>query len=133
MTFNIGSQSGGVVNNVAGNQRVEGGQHGVQVSRQDAGSAAVTLRDLLAAADLSGLSEADRVTVDEEAAAIHEELDSQEPSPQKVGARLVRLTSVLSAAGAFVGAGAALLGPLTTIAKWLGPLGASVLRTLPIG
>ena len=29
MTFNIGSQSGGVVNNVAGNQRVEGGQHGV--------------------------------------------------------------------------------------------------------
>ena len=81
MTFNIGSQSGGVVNNVAGNQRVEGGQHGVQVSREDAASAAATLRELLARADLSTLSDEDRAIVHEDAAAISDEMASPEPAP----------------------------------------------------
>ena len=132
MTFNIGSQSGGVVNNVAGNQRVEGGQHGVQVSREDAASAAATLRELLARTDLSALSDEERTSVHEDAAAITEEMAAPSPSPDKVVGRLERLTSVLSAAGAFAGAGAALIGPLSSIASWLGPLGASVLTILPV-
>ena len=130
MTFNIGSQSGGVVNNVGGNQRVEGGQHGVQVSREDAASAAATLRELLARTDLSALSDEDRASVHEDATAISDEMASPEPSPDKVVGRLERLTSILSAGGARAGAGAALLGPLTSIASWIGPLGASVLGVL---
>ena len=129
MTFNIGSQSGGVVNNVAGNQRVEGGQHGVQVSLEDAASAAAMLRKLLARTDLSALSDEERTSVHEDAAAITEEMAAPSPSPDKV---VGRLTSVLSAAGAFAGAGAALIGPLSSIASWLGPLGASVLAILPV-
>jgi hypothetical protein len=132
MTFNIGNQSGGIINNVGGDQYIEGGQDGVAVSREEAGSAAGILRELLAA-NRSKLSDADRATVQAEASAIQEELGSPEPSPQKVSARLERLTSVLSAAGALGGAGAALLGPLTTIAKWLGPMGTSVLRSLSVG
>ncbi len=132
MTFNIGSQSGGVVNNVAGNQRVEGGQHGVMVSREDAASAAATLLELLASTHLTALSDEDRASVHEDAAVITEEMAAPEPSPQKVAGRLERLTSVLSAAGAFVGAGAALVAPLTSIASWLGPLGGSVLQMLPV-
>ena len=105
MSFNIGSQSGGVVNNVAGNQRVEGGQHGVQVSREDAASAAATLRELLSRTDLSALSDEDRARVHEDAAAISDEMASPEPSPDKVVGRLERLTSILSAGGALAGAG----------------------------
>jgi hypothetical protein len=132
MTFNIDHQSGGVINNVAGNQRVEGGQHGLQVSREDAASAAATLRDLLARADLSALSDEERTRVHEDAAAITEEMAAPTPSPDKVVGRLERLTHVLSAAGAFAGAGAALIGPLSTIASWLGPLGATALTMLPV-
>src|SRR4029453_7104617 len=101
MTFNIGSQGGGVINNVAGDQHIKGGQQGVQVSQQDAVSASAALRDVLAATDLSGLSEAERARVHDEAAAIDEEMAAHEPSREAVGARLERLTSVLSAAGAF--------------------------------
>ncbi len=133
MTFNIGSQSGGVVNNVAGNQRVEGGQHGIQISREDARSAAAALSEILLAADLSALGHDERATVLEDAAVIDAEMAAPEPSRESVGVRLERVTSLLSSAGAFVGAGAALLGPLTTLAQWLGPVGASVLRMLPVG
>lgn len=131
MSFNIGSQSGGVINNVAGDQRIEGGQHGVQVSREDAASAAATLRELLARTDLKALTDEERATVHEDAGAITDEMASPEPSPDKVVGRLKRITSILSATGALAGAGAALIGPLSAIASWLGPLGASVLSMLP--
>lgn len=124
--------SGGIVNNVAGNQRVEGGQHGVQISREDAASAAASLREILAKADLTTLSGEERAQAHQDAAAITDEMASPEPSPHKVVGRLERLTSLLSAAGAFAGAGAALIAPLTSIASWLGPLGASVLEMLPV-
>ncbi|HET7820432.1 MAG TPA: hypothetical protein VFL10_02820 [Ornithinibacter sp.] len=133
MTFNIGRQTGGVVNNVAGDQHVEGGQHGVQVSTHDAMTAAATLRELLAEADLSSLSDSDRATVVEDAAAIDEEMTAAQPSPETVLTRLERLTKVLGAAGALAGAGAAMLGPIGALAGWLGPFGASVMRMLPIG
>jgi hypothetical protein len=133
MSFNIGNQSGGVINNVAGDQHVIGGQQGVQVSQQEAVSAAAALSEALAAADLGGLSEAERAEVREEAAAIHEDMAAPKPSRESVGSRLEHLTSVLSTAGALAGAGSALLGPLSTLARWLGPLGASALRMLPFG
>jgi hypothetical protein len=131
MSFNIGSQSGGVINNVAGDQRIEGGQHGVQVSREDAASAAATLRELLARTDLTALTDEERAAVHEDAGAITNEMASPEPSPDKVVGRLKRITSILSATGALAGAGAALIAPLSAIASWLGPLGASVLSMLP--
>ena len=133
MTFNIGKQTAGILNNVTGNQRIQGGQHAAAVSREDATFAAATLRELLAATDLTALEIPDQATIVEDAAAIDDEMAASEPSPQKVAVRIERLTSLLSAAGSFVGAGAGLLGPLATIAHWLGPLGASVLRMLPSG
>lgn len=133
MVFNIGSQKAGVINNVAGEQRIEGGQHGVSVSLDDAASAGSALREILAATDLHDLSEAERVEVHEDAAAIDEELSQPDPSSDQIGTRLERLTKVLSAAGALAGAGGALLAPLTTLAQWLGPLGFAILRLLPIG
>lgn len=133
MTFNIGSQSGGVINNVGGDQHVQGGQRGVQISQQEAVAASAALREILAATDLRALGEAERTAVHEEAAAVAEEIAAPEPSREAVRARLERLTSMLSAAGAFVGAGAGLIGPLTTLARWLGPAGATVLHMLPVG
>ena len=133
MSFNIGSQSGGVINNVTGNQRVEGGQQGNQITQQAAAAAAATsLRELLADLRLRQLTESERAQVDQDAAAVEEEMASSTPSAEDVRTRLERLTSVLSAAGAFVGAGAGLIGPLTALAQWLGPLGAGVLRALSV-
>lgn len=133
MSFNIGNQNAGVVNNVAGDQHIQGGQHGVSISRDDAASAASALREILATTDLGNLSVEERADVHEAAAEIDEELSQPHPSAEKVGGRLEHLTKLLSAAGALAGAGGALLAPLTNLAQWLGPLGSAILRLLPIG
>ena len=53
MTFNIPSQQGGVINNVGGDQRITGGQHGTYApSGVDVGSAVAQLRAAVAAAGL---------------------------------------------------------------------------------
>lgn len=83
MTFNIGSQSGGIINNVAGDQRVKGGQQATQVSREGAASSAAALGEVLAAIDLSALTERERVSVQEEAALIDAEMAAKQPSPQE--------------------------------------------------
>jgi hypothetical protein len=132
MVFNIGNQSGGVVNNVGRDQVVHGGQYGVSVTREDALDAVAVLRSLLASADLPGLTDEDRATVEEDVGVIAGDLASDAPDREGVRSRLERVTEVLTRAGAVAGAGAALVGPLTTIAQWLGPLGASVLRMLPV-
>lgn len=44
MTFTIGNQTAGVINNVAGDQRVTGGQHGTVAGLESARQAAEELR-----------------------------------------------------------------------------------------
>ena len=130
MVFNIGSQTGGVVNNVAGDQYVSGTQTGVAVSLADARSAAEALRAALALVDLSALTAPQREHVRSDADALAIEVAGSDPSRESVRDRLSRVTSVLRDAGALAGAAAGLVAPITALAQWLGPLGASVLTLL---
>lgn len=127
MVFNIGSQSGGVINNVAGDQTVSGTQHGVQVSLGEARSAVEALRVALEHTSLQTLSPEQREAVHEDVEAIAGELEAQEPAPERVKPRFERLTRLLKDAGALAGAGAALLGPLTALGRWIGTLGVALL------
>lgn len=120
MTFNIGSQNGGVINNIVGDQHIEGGQYGVLVTTGEAREAAVLLQQLAQATsappplvtEVTGHADAVNMLV-------------QEPQPDKakVAHRLEQLTQALTSAGAVVRAGAPILGPIQTLATWLGPLG----------
>lgn len=128
MVFNIGSQSGGVVSNVGRDQHVTGGQHGTSVSVADAQSAAQALKAVLTSLDLPPDVKA---VAQQEAEQVERELGQSEPDREHVAGRLERLTRVLAGAGALASAGTALIGPLTTLAHWLGGIGAPLLRLLP--
>ena len=82
------------------------------------------LRSTVASADLDGGQnrEATRQLAEIEAA-----VGSVTPEPERVAGPLERLTRLLVAAGPI----AAAVGPLQTLAAWLGQLGAGVLRLLP--
>lgn len=128
MTFNIGSQTGGIINNVAGDQRITGGQQGTVVTTDAALRAVQALRDGLAATALdrpTGAKARERV----------EEIDSELRAPQpdrpRVASALERLTRLLAGAGALATAGVGLIAPLQTLAGWLGTLGEPILGLLP--
>lgn len=128
MTFNIGGQHGGVINNVAGDQHISGGQQGALVSAADARRALGELRDAVAAAGLGGATAARaQAQVTEMGEALHAEA----PDRHRFAGALERLTRLLSAAGSLASGGAALLGPLHALAGWLGAMGAPILALLP--
>jgi hypothetical protein len=129
MTFNIGSQTGGVINNVAGDQQIAGGQRGIVVPTEAARQA---MRDLIAALDASSLEETTAQQARNHADEIDAELAKGEPDRPRVASVLERLTRLLTSAGSLATAGAALVGPLQTLAGWLGELGGPVLRMLPL-
>jgi hypothetical protein len=126
MTFNIGNQSGGIINNVAGDQRNYGGQY-VATTIEAARQAVRDLREGLARVPLDGPAAAQaRADVDALSAAVH----APQPEPSTVAGPLHRLTRLLSAAGSLTAAGTALVGPLRTLAGWLGALGEPILHLL---
>lgn len=128
MTFHIGSQTGGIINNVAGDQRITGGQQGTVVTTEAAQRAVYELRQALTATRLDAAAAAEaRARVDE----IDAELRAPLPDQGRVAGRLERLTRLLAAAGSLTTAGAALIGPLQTLAGWLGTLGEPILQMLP--
>jgi hypothetical protein len=129
MTFNIGSQTGGVINNVQGDQRISGGQQGLLAPAAHASQAIGDLRHALAAAALDGTTAAKaHAQMTELEAAIR----PTRPDRSRFARALERLTRLLSAAGSLSTAGAALIGPLQTLAVWLGALGEPILRLLPV-
>jgi hypothetical protein len=128
MTFNIGNQTAGVVNNVAGDQHVSGGQHGTAVATDTARQAVDALRTALAAARLD---EHTAVAAQAHTSQIEHAMQAAEPDRQRVAAALGRLTAILRSAGSLVTAGAPLLGPIHTLASWLGAAGDPILRMLP--
>ena len=132
MVFNIGRQDAGVINNVAGNQTVTGGQQGIHVSHADAQSAVQLIRAILEQPDRPALTDQQRNEVDEHLDAIGTELAQPQPQPERITPRITQLTQLLRDAGALVGAGAALVGPLTTLAHWLGAAGAAALGLLAL-
>jgi hypothetical protein len=131
MVFNIGSQSGGVFNNVAGDQTVYGGQWAVagSVSLDDARAAARELRGLLDR-HARALAPQDASAVRRHLDAADRELARSEPDRPRVAERLRRLTEVVVSAGALAAAGTAFGAPLMALAGWLGPLGDPIRRLL---
>jgi hypothetical protein len=128
MTFNIGSQSGGVINNVAGDQHITGQQHGTLVTTEDARRA---LGELRHAVGTAGLGEATAADAHADVAEMDAALQAEQPDRPRFARVLERLTRLLAAAGSLASSGAALIGPLHALAGWLGALGGPILSLLP--
>jgi hypothetical protein len=126
MTFNIGQQNAGVINNVAGDQKIAGGQSGA-LAFGDPIDALKALRGALGDVELpEQTADAVKRDLDEVTRAI----DRVEPDKKTAAGRLERLTGLLKSSGALVAAGASLMGPLQALGRWLGPLGEGLLKLL---
>lgn len=128
MTFNIGSQSGGVINNVARDQDITGQQHGTLVTTEDARRA---LGDLRGAVTTAGLGRDTAADANAHVAEMDAALQAGQPDKPRFARAMERLTRLLAAAGSLATSGAALLGPLHALAGWLGALGGPILALLP--
>ncbi|MFC8359144.1 hypothetical protein ACFUIY_04640 [Streptomyces griseorubiginosus] len=126
MTFHIGSQQGNI-NNVAGDQTIHGGQHGQFVTATDPRAMLGVLRTEL---DRLALPPDVARQVNTEVESLDAELASPAPDRPTMAERLVRITRLVTAAGAAVTAGGTLAGAITSLASWLGPIGDSVLRVI---
>ncbi|WP_030313224.1 hypothetical protein [Streptomyces sp. NRRL B-3229] len=126
MTFHIGSQQGNI-NNVAGDQTIHGGQHGQFATATDPRAMLGVLRTEL---DRLALPPDVARQVNTEVESLDAELASPAPDRPTMADRLVRITRLVTAAGAAVTAGGTLAGALTSLAAWLGPIGDSVLRVI---
>jgi hypothetical protein len=129
VSIHIKNQNAGVINNVDGRQVIHGGQHGTVVTGEDARRAVRQLRDVLAGAGLSDATAAEaRAQVAEIDAAVH----APRPDKHRAASSLKRLVELLADAGSLATAGAALVGPLQTLAGWLGAHGAALLSLLAL-
>ncbi|GAA1387002.1 hypothetical protein GCM10009639_11490 [Kitasatospora putterlickiae] len=128
MVFNIGSQQGGVVNNVAGNQTVHGGQSGHLTA--DGRDVRDLVGELRTAVEQAPLPPAVAPGVHSELDALDTEVARPEPDREEVASRLTRVTRMLTSAGALVTASAGLIGPITALAGWLGALGRPILQAI---
>jgi hypothetical protein len=128
MSFNINNQTGGVINNVAGDQHITGGQQGTVVSTDDLRAAVVQVGHGLDDVTLGDQAAAEAGTAIE---ALKHEVSKETPDRSRVARMTESLTKILKGAGALVGAGAALIAPLQTIVNWLGGIGAPILALLP--
>jgi hypothetical protein len=129
MSIHIKNQHAGVINNIDGNQVVYGGQHGTAISSADARRAVHDLRDALGRAALDDATAAEaRARVAEIDAEVH----ALEPDKERAVGPLQRLVKLLTDAGSLATAGAALIGPLQTLAGWLGAHGAAIIGLLAL-
>jgi len=129
VTFNIGNQQAGVVNNVAGNQTIHGGQHGALVLDVERGR--MLLADLRRQVASASLPDGDRTAALGDIDACERALDGDEPDARSLGSRLGAVAQVVVTAGAVVSAGTGIGAALAAIAAWLGPVGNSIRRMLP--
>jgi len=128
MNIHIGQQNAGVINNVDGNMWIQGGQQGTIVTDEGARHAVRELRSALAAVKLDQFAAAKTRTQITE---IDTAMDVPQPDKSRVADMLKRLTGLLVASGSLTTAAAAIIGPLQTLASWLGTLGAPILHLLP--
>jgi hypothetical protein len=127
MSFHIGSQSGGVVNNVGHDQHIYEGQHG-SFTTSDVSSLCTELRRAL---EHAGLSAEVARTAAREVDEIERAACRTKPDRKRASTALEKLTSILVAAGPLAGAATALAGPLGALANWLGPLAQTAARMIP--
>jgi len=129
MGIHIRDQHAGVINNVDGDQVIYGAQHGTVVTSEDARRAVHDLRDALASAALDDATAAEaRARV----AQINAEVHAPQPDKQRAAGPLKRLVKLLTDTGSLATAGAALIGPLQTLAGWLGAHGAAIISLLAL-
>ena len=129
MSIRIKNQHGVVVNNVDGDQVIYGGQHATVITDDDARRAVRDLCDALAGAVLNDATAAQaRAQVAEIDAAVH----APEPDKRRAVGPFKRLVELLSDAGSLATAGATLIGPLQTLAGWLGAHGAAIISLLAL-
>jgi fructose-1,6-bisphosphatase/inositol monophosphatase family enzyme len=129
MSFIIGSQRAGVVNNVGRDQTIHGGQHGELVLDVERGRTLLAeLRRQVAAASLP---DGDRTAVLGDIDACVRAVHRDEPDARSLGSRLAAVAQVVVTAGAVVSAGTGIGAALAAIAAWLGPVGHSIRRMLP--
>jgi hypothetical protein len=129
MGIHIRDQHAGVINNIDGDQVIHGGQHGTVVTSQDARRAVHDLRDALAGA---ALDDATAAQARARVAEIDAEVHAPDPDKQRAAGPLQRLVKLLTDAGSLATAGAALIGPLQTLAGWLGAHGAAIIGLLAL-
>jgi hypothetical protein len=129
MEIHVKNQTAGVITYVEGNQVVYGGLHGSVVADEDARRAVGELREALTSVTLDGSRAAQaRAQVAELDGAVR----AARPDKGRAADMLRRLTELLASAGSLTTAGAALMGPLQTLASWLGVHGAAVLGMLAL-
>jgi hypothetical protein len=129
MEIHVKNQTAGVITYVDGNQVVYGGLHGSVVTDEDAWRAVGELREALTSVTLDGRRAAEaRARVAELDAAVR----ALRPDKGRAADILKRLTELLASAGSLTTAGAALMGPLQTLASWLGAHGAAIVGMLAL-
>ena len=128
MSFNIGSQQADVINNVQGDQTIQGIQHATISSPDDART---VLREVRGSLRGLALDEQQKREVTEQLDEMDTELARSRPDTSGLGEHLGRITEILVSAGALVSAGTGLGTAITRLATWLGPFGAAALRLVP--
>jgi hypothetical protein len=128
VTFNIGNQHAGVVNNVAGSQAIHGGQHGALALDVERGR--TLLADLRRQVAAASLPDGDRTTALGDIDACERALDGDEPDARSLASRLGAVAQVVVMAGAVVSAATGIGAALAAIATWLGPAGNSIRRLI---
>jgi len=128
MNIHIERPTAGIMNISEGPMTFYGDQHANVVTDESARQAVNELRGTLA-----------RVALDQPAAAmtrtqiaeIEVAMQSPQPNKSRIAGILERLTRLLVAAGSLTTASTSIIGPLQTLAAWLGHLGVPLLGLLP--
>lgn len=124
MTFHIGSQQAGVLNNVAGDQHNHGGQHAAMPAPPEVLAA---LAELHARLDQLQLHPADHAQIDAELTELNTSLVAGTATKKDAAERLTRFADTARRAGVLVTAVSGLGVAITTLGRWLGPVGAALL------
>ena len=126
----IGNQNAGLINNVEGTQNVNAPQYGMyghlpkDVQR--------ALLDLSTALDDVPLPPRARTQAQAQVSEVQAEMARAEPNRHRVAEHLASLAKIVNSAGAVGTAVNALMGPLSTLAGWLGHAAAPLVALLPL-
>jgi len=122
MGINIQNQNAGVINNVEGTQKNYGQQWGTVTVT--IGEVRAAVRSLDEALRDTPMPDDTRRAARDHVRAVEDEVAKPQPDERRVADRMESLGKILRSTGSVLAAGSALLGPLKTIATWLGPLAA---------
>ena len=128
MGITVGSQQAGIINNVEGTQYV-GPQYGQVVGLPEARQAVGELSRAVAGIPMP---EEARAAAQEHIRGMDTELAGDAPDRSTVKRHLTGLADVLRSVGAVAGAATTALGPLQTLAAWLGHTVGPLLQLLPL-